>query len=67
MAELHDIEDFIPARHSSRRRQTPRHLEDSITTESTGHRESLNTSHTFKTTIYYPVLDHILAELDFLN
>ena len=59
VAELHDIEDFIPARHSSRRRQTPRHLEDSITTESTGHRESLNTSHTFKTTIYYR-----LAELN---
>ena len=33
-------------------------------TASTGHRESLNSSEYLKTNIYFPVLDHILSEID---
>ena len=33
-------------------------------TASTGHRESLNSSESLKTNIYFPVLDHILSEID---
>ena len=33
-------------------------------TASTGHRESVNSSESLKTNIYFPVLDHILSEID---
>ena len=62
VAALHGIDLCIPEQHH--KWQRPKRLEDSVTLESTGSRESLSTSQSLKHSIYYPVLDHILAELD---
>lgn len=45
----------------------PHRVDDFVSfqfTASTGHRESLNSSESLKTNIYFPVLDHILSEID---
>ena len=49
---------------SRRRKQHPKKLQDSITFESTVHRESLGCSQNVKVNIYFPILDHVLSELD---
>ena len=65
VATLHNIE--VQELTQSRRRRRPRMVDDFISfesTASTGHRESLNSSESLKTNIYFPVLDHILSEID---
>ena len=62
VAELNHIEESTEDSH--RRRQLPRRLQDSIAFESTGHRDLLSCSQSIKVNIYFPVLDHILSELD---
>lgn len=62
VAVLNNIDIVRP--NNRRRHQQPRRLQDSFTLQSTvGHRETENCSESFKTGIYYPVLDHILSEL----
>ena len=61
VAALHDIDLRLPEQRQWRR---PRRLDDSITMESTGYRVSLSTSESLKCSVYYYVIDHILAELD---
>ena len=62
VATIHNIEVQEPRRH-----RRPHRVDDFISfecTASTGHRESLNSSESLKTNIYFPVLDHILSEMD---
>ena len=55
VAALHNIE---PEERRCRRRRRQ------CTDTPTGHRESLNSSHSLKVNLYFPVIDHILAEMD---
>lgn len=66
VAKLHNIEASWPTKHH-RRRQTPRRLADSVLLDSTGSRDvpqQSNISQHIKCSVYYPVLDCILAEMD---
>ena len=64
VASLNNIEVGIEM---NRRRKRQKRLEDSVVLESTGRRNSddtLNCSQSVKLSIYFPVLDHFLAEMD---
>ena len=60
-AALHDI-SIIPPR-PQRNRQMPRRLRDGLVLEATGARDTLTTSQQFKISLYYPILDAIIAEM----
>ena len=65
VATLHNIEVQNLRQHRQTRR--PQRMDDFVSfesTASTGHRESFNSSEYLKTNIWFPVLDHILSELD---
>ena len=61
VAELHSIEVEVVCQ--SRRRKHPARLSECIILESTGHRDPLSASDSYKTSLYFPVLDVFLAEL----
>ena len=61
VASLNGIEEGTI---DSRRRKQPRTLDDSITFESSGRRDSLSCGQSIKLNIYFPVLDHLLSEFD---
>lgn len=64
VANLNDIDIQLP---KHRQRKRPRRLDDSIITESTGSREleaTSSASERLKCSVYFPVLDHMLAEVD---
>lgn len=62
VASLHNIHAEAPR--SQRSRQLPRRYEDGLVMETTGSREGLVTSEHLKISIYFPVLDAMLSELD---
>ena len=64
IANLHGISIDLPR--PCRRKQTSRRLQDGIVLESTGVRDvvSPSLSEHFKTSIYFPVLDAMLSELE---
>ena len=61
VAALHDIE--IEERRR-RRRPRPAVRDDYVTESTLGHRDPLNTSQSLKLDVYFPVLDHILSEME---
>lgn len=61
VAKVHNIDPQI---REQRKRQPPKRLDNSVTLESTGYHEPLSTRRALKQTIYYPVLDHMLSEID---
>ena len=64
VAVLNDIKESIVESRTRTRRQHPTRLQDSITFESTGHRESLSCSESMKVNVYFPILDCILSEFE---
>jgi hypothetical protein len=63
VAKLHGISEDLPR--PCRRKQTSKRLRDGIVLESTGARDvSSSLSEHFKTTLYFPVLDAMLSELE---
>ena len=62
LASLHNIHAEAPR--SQRSRQLPRRYEDVLVFETTGSRQELMTSEHLKISIYFPILDAILSELD---
>lgn len=60
VAALHGIEVEEPRRRSKR----PRYSDDYVSDSTIGHRDPLNTSQSLKVNIYFPVLDHILSEME---
>lgn len=61
VAELHSI--VVESICQSRRKKHPTRLSECMILESTGHREPLSTSVSYKTSLDYPVLVVFLAEL----
>ena len=61
---MNDIKESIVESRTRTRRQHPTRLQDSITFESTGHRESLSCSESMKVNVYFPILDCILSEFE---
>ena len=61
VASLHDIHAELPR---ARSRQLPRRYEDGLVMETTGSRERIMTSEHLKISIYLPILDAMLTELD---
>ena len=62
-AELHDI-DITSSIRPRRRRVVPRRLEDDIIMETTGVREHNSTYDQLKTSLYLPIIDCMLFELN---
>ena len=62
VASLHNIHAEAPR--SQRARQIPRRYEDGLVIETTGSREELMTSEYLNISIYFPILDAMLSELD---
>ena len=62
VASLHNIDAEVPR--SQRSRQLPRRYEDVLVMETTGSREGLMASEHLKISIYFPILDAMLSELD---
>ena len=62
VASLHNIHAEAPR--SQCARQIPRRYEDGLVIETTGSREGLMTSEYFNISIYFPILDAMLSELD---
>lgn len=62
VASLHDIHAELPR--AQRSRQLPRRYEDGLVMETTGSREGVMTSEHLKISIYFPILDAMLTELD---
>ena len=48
---------------SIKKKKQPTHLSECMILGSTGHKELLTTSNSYKTSLYYPVLDVFLAKL----
>ena len=63
VAELHDI-DITSSIRPRRRRVVPRRLEDDIIMETTGVREHNSTYDQLKTSLYLPIIDCMLFELN---
>ncbi len=61
VAAIHNIEE--ERQHSKRKRRSAIQ-EDYVTDSTLGHREPLNTSQSLKRDIYYPVMDHMLSEME---
>lgn len=49
---------------STRKRRRPAHLEDTVITESVGSREPMTASSNFKTSLYFPVVDQFIIEMN---
>ena len=62
VASLHNIDAEVPR--SQRSRQLPRRYEDGLVMETTGSREGLMASEHLKISIYFPIFDAMLSELD---
>ena len=64
VAALNNIEPSSLESSHKRKRKHPRRLEDSVVFESTGSRDDVNCSQSLKFEIFFPIIDHILSELD---
>ena len=63
-SQKHDI-DLTRRRKNRRGRVIPSHFADSIITTTVGHRNGdINDEHWFRTSIFYPLIDSILVELN---
>ena len=62
VATLHHID--VSTSRPQRQRQVPRRLEDGFVLDTTGSRDVLSTSEQFKISVYFPILDAMLSELD---
>ena len=65
VASLHNIE-VAPLQNtrSQRRRTMPKRFEDVIVLECTGSRDMATTNDDYKISLYFPVLDAMISELD---
>ena len=61
IAALHHISVSSPR--PQRQRQLPRRFDDIMIMESTGARETVETSESYKISLYFPILDAIISEL----
>ena len=61
VAALHDISMALPR--PQRTRRIPARLESGIVSESIGSREAMSTSEQFEVSVYFPILDAMLSEL----
>ena len=64
VASLHNIQTEVPGPRSQRSRQLPRRYEDGLVMETIGSRDGLMTSELLKISVYFPILDAMLSELD---
>ena len=64
VASLHNIQTEVPGPRSQRSRQLPRRYEDELVMETIGSRDGLMTSELLKISVYFPILDAMLSELD---
>ena len=63
IANVHSISAQFD-RPSTRKRRRPAHLEDTVITESVGSREPMTASSHFKTSLYFPVVDQFIVEMN---
>ena len=61
IAELHDIEPSLPVK--TRQKRCPKHFEDGVILDSIGSRESVSCDQEYKVSIFFPVLDAVIAEI----
>ena len=61
IAELHGIKPSLSVK--NRQKRLPNHSEDRVIFDSIGSRESVSCDQEYKVTIFFPVLDAIIAEI----
>lgn len=61
IAELHNIE--IQHLSETRQRRLPRRFQDCVVLETTGSRDALSCSNSYKTKLYFPIIDTFLSEI----
>ena len=61
VAELHSIEPSLPVK--TRQKRLPKRFEDGVILDSIGSREPVSCDQEYKVTIFFPVLDAIIAEI----
>ena len=61
IAEVHDIEPSLPVK--TRQKQCPKRFEDGIILDSIGSRESVSCDQEYKVSVFFPVLDAVIADI----
>ena len=61
IAELNDIEPSLPVK--TRQKRRPKRFDDCVILDSTGSRESVSCDEEYKVSIFFPVLDAVIAEI----